>query len=189
MIGLLPTTIEIQNVKYKIRTDYRDILRIIEALQDDELTEIDKCRVIIKVMYIDDIPMNQWQEAINKAIDFINCGGKIQKPIYRKPLYNWEQDEQMIFSALNKVAGTELRQAEYIHYWTFVGYFNEIGDGMFSTVLNIRMKLLKHSKLSKEEREFYVKNKEIIELKRKYTLEELNDLNELEKMLGGESDG
>ena len=31
-----------------------------------------------------------------------------------QPTYNWTQDEQMIFSAINKVAGRETRELEYM---------------------------------------------------------------------------
>ena len=90
----------------------------------------------------------------------------------------------MIFSAINKIAGKEIRAVEYLHYWTFIGFFNEIGEGVFSTVLNIRNKKARHKKLEKWENEFYRNNKEIVDIKRKYTKSEKSDLLALNELLG-----
>lgn len=60
----------------------------------------------------------------------------------------------------------------YIHWWTFLGYFNEIGEGLFSTVINIRQKKNKGKKFEKYEQDFYQNNKDLIDLKKKYAKEE-----------------
>ena len=67
---------------------------------------------------------------------------------------DWEKDSQLISSAINKVAGQEIRAVPYIHWWTFMGYFSAIGESPLSTVLSIRNKLVKGKKLEKWEREF-----------------------------------
>ncbi len=71
-----------------------------------------------------------------------------------KPLINWDQDEGIIFPALNKVAGKEIREIDYMHWWTVLGLFNEIGEGLYSNVINIRYKLAHNKKLSKGEQDF-----------------------------------
>ena len=87
-------------------------------------------------------------------------------------MLDWEQDESIIFPAINKVAGAETRSQSYIHWWTFMGYFMEIEEGTFSMVLGIRQKKAKHKKLEKWEQEFYRNNKELCDLKKRYTEEE-----------------
>ena len=78
----------------------------------------------------------------------------------------WEQDAGMIVPAVNRVAGCEVRALPYLHWWTFLGYYMEIGDGLFAQVLNIRQKKSKGKKLEKWEKEFYRENKKIIDLKK-----------------------
>ena len=78
---------------------------------------------------------------------------------------DWKQDGQLIFSAVNHVAGKELRTEKYIHWWTFLGYFNEIQDGLFSYVLAIRQKKAKGKKLDKGEQEYFNAHKEMIEIR------------------------
>ena len=89
----------------------------------------------------------------------------------------------MIFSAVNKVAGKETRELPYLHWWTFLGYFNEIGEGTFSFVVNIRNKLNRGKKLEKDEREFLNRNKELIKLERPKSKEEMKKEEEVKKLL------
>lgn len=41
---------------------------------------------------------------------------------------DWEQDQSMIVSDLNKVAGCDIRALPFCHWWTFVAWFNGIGE-------------------------------------------------------------
>ena len=52
-----------------------------------------------------------------------------------------------------------------MHWWTFFGLYMEIGESTFSTVVSIRDKKRRGKKLEKWEREFYSKNKALIDLK------------------------
>lgn len=184
MIGRLPTSLNIQGKEYEIRSDYRDCLVILQAYSDPDLTDMEKGAVCISILYKEPPAPEHLQEAYDKAVWFLNCGDTVQKPHTHQPTYDWEQDEQMIFSAINKVANKEIRSAEYMHFWTFIGLFNEIdGQGTFATIINIRNKKNKHKRLEKWEQEFYRNNKEIIDIKRKYTEGEKEVLSELDKLL------
>lgn len=181
MIGRLPTSLEVNGKQYDIRTDYRDCLLIMQAFNDVDLTDYDKLQITIQILYCE-IP-EDIEEAYNKAIWFLDCGDTVNKPYSRKPLYDFEQDEQMIFSAINKVADKEVRAVEYMHWWTFIGYFSEIGESQFSTVVHIRDKKQKGKKLEKWEQDYYRNNKDIIDLKRRHTAQEKEELEALDAYL------
>ena len=72
-----------------------------------------------------------------------------------------------------------------MHWWTFLGYFSEIGEGLFSQVINIRTKKSKGKKLEKWEREFYNEHKEMIDLKRVISAEEQAEIDRLNAIMGG----
>lgn len=181
MIGALPEALEIGGVEYLIRTDYRNVLQVFEAFQDPELEQTEKWIVAIYLMFegfscADDVLQAardgfNLEEAI-KQISWFIPAGQPEKQILEKPTYNWKQDEQMIFSAVNKVAGKETRELEYLHWWTFLGYFNEVGEGTFSFIVGIRHKLNKGKKLEKHEKEFLAHNKELVKLEKPKTREE-----------------
>lgn len=181
MIGRLPTTLTIDEKEYKIRTDYRIVLTIFEAFDDVELNEREKATVMLELLY-EDIPTNI-EDALKQANWFLDGGKQYEEFNKSKKVMDWEQDESIIFSAINKVAGCETREKEYIHWWTFLGYFSEIGEGLFSTIINIRQKKNKGKKLEKYEQEFYRNNKELINLRQKYTEEEQAEIDRLNAIL------
>ena len=97
---------------------------------------------------------------------------------------DWEQDERIMFPAINKAAGFEVRQAKYVHWRTFIGYYMEIPEGIFSHVLSIRLKKAKGKKLEKYEKEFWNANKDICVLKTKLTEEEQVEKDRINALLG-----
>ena len=181
MIGRLPTTLIVDDKDYKIRTDYRIVLTIFEAFNDVDLKDNEKIMVMLELLY-EETPSNL-EEAIKQANWFLDGGKQYEEFNKAKKVMDWEQDESIIFSAVNKVAGCETREKEYIHWWTFLGYFSEIGEGLFSTIINIRQKKNKGKKLEKYEQEFYGNNKQLIDLKQKYTVEEQAEIDRLNAIL------
>ena len=93
--------------------------------------------------------------------DFFNCGRSqsIGKKMNHK-LIDWEQDSQIICSAINKVANKEVRAEPYIHWWTFMGYYSAVGESLLSTIVSIRDKIVRGKKLEKHERIFRQENPE-----------------------------
>lgn len=185
MIGELLKTLSVNGKVYAIRTDFRDVLKIVCAFEDAELEDSEKIYICLFILYEDfeSIPESDYEAAFQAALEFIDHGGQQEKA--KSPrIMDWEQDENILFPAINKVAGFETRAVEYLHWWTFLGYFMEITDGVFSQVLGIRTKKAKHKKLDKWEREFYSKNKALCMLRPKLTAQEEEAKNKLNKLLG-----
>ena len=65
-----------------------------------------------------------------------------------------------------------------------MGYYTAIGESLFSEVVNIRAKRQNGKKLEVNEMEFYKKNKDMVDLKIRYTKEEIKEREELKRMLG-----
>ena len=164
MLGQLPTTLKINGTDYKIRSDYRNILRIFIAFNSDELSDEEKAYIFLQRMYVDQIPKNDIQAAYEAATAFIENHEHSSNK--RQPkLVDWEKDEPLVFAAINKVAGKEVRAVEYMHWWTFLGYFQCIDrEDTWGAVLTIRQKRARHKKLEKYESEFFNANREMCEL-------------------------
>lgn len=185
MIGELPKTLSVNGVDYAIRSDFRDILKIVCAFNDPELEDNEKVYVCLFILYedVDSIPDSDYQAAFTAALGFIDHG--VSKEDTKSPrVMDWEQDESIMFPAINKVAGFETRSADYLHWWTFVGYYMEISEGVFSHVLTLRSKKAKGKKFEKWEREFWSANKSLCVLKPKLTAEEQAAKDRLNAMLG-----
>ncbi len=181
MIGALPEYLTVGDTEYSIRSDYRNVLQVFEAFNDPELEPVEKWIVAIYLFFEDFSCADDVLEALEngfqieeamKQITWFIAAGKSHGKEIELPVYDWVQDEQMIFSAVNKVAGKETRELEYLHWWTFLGYFNEIGEGTFSFIVEIRNKLNKGKKLEKYEKEFLSHNKELVRLEKPKSKEE-----------------
>ncbi len=188
MIGYLPKSLNINGIDRAIWSDYRTALLIFQACADPELSEQERVVAIIECLFQDpeNIPQEDCQAANDMAVWFLEGGiGQDENSKYwqAKKVMDWEQDEKIIFSAVNKVAGFETRAVDYMHWWTFLGYFNEVGEGLFSTVINIRNKKNKGKKLEKHEQEFYRENKSLIDLEVKLSAEEQEEIDYLNKLL------
>lgn len=191
MLGILPQTLKINGSEYKIRSDYRDILQIITAFGDKDLTDEEKAYVCMKRFFVamNTIPQADYEAAYRAAINFIECHISDRKPSPK--VINWEKDEQLIFPAINKVAGMEVRSVPYMHWWTFLGYFQGIDrEDIWGFVLTIRQKRAKGKKLEKYEKEFLNANRELCEVELREEKETAGDslarmFNELLKEEGG----
>ena len=132
MIGQLPTSLDVGGVSYPIETDYRNILVFLAACSDPELSPAEKLEILMKRLYRDgfsQIPQEHLEEAILQAKWFVDCGQEDDDKKPARKVMDWEQDEPILFPAINKVAGMETRATQYIHWWTFSGYFMEIEEG------------------------------------------------------------
>lgn len=185
MIYDLPRSVEFGGKKWAIRTDFRDVLTILEAFDDPNLTNEEKAFVLLHNLYrdFDKIPREQVQAAYDAAVRFIDRGQEPGKPGPRT--MDWTQDAPLIFPAVNAVAGCEVRAKKYLHWWTFCGYFMEIKESTAATVFALRQKKAKHKKLEKWEKDFIRENKDIFTIRPSLTDAEKAEKEKLNALLGG----
>lgn len=161
----IPTSVMVDGVEYKIRNDgdFRVILDCFRALGDVELTAKERLLAALIIFYanfntIEDLAELDVKKLTSEMYNFFNCGSPATGTQSNKKLIDWEQDSQLICSAVNKVCGKEIRLEPYIHWWTFMGYFTAIGESPISTIIHIRDKIVNGKKLEKHEREYRREN-------------------------------
>lgn len=192
----LPTSVNIGGKEHEIRTDFRVILEIIEAMSDPELDDAEKLETAVKIFYVDWDRLSDVEEAVKEMFRFIDVGK--EKPKGKSPrLMDWENDFEYIIAPVNRVLGMEARAVPYdmetnsggLHWWTFVSAYMEIGgDCIMSQIVQIRDKQARGKSLDKHEKQWLRRNRHLVEFKKKYTEAEEA---ELEKWinLGGGGDG
>lgn len=181
MIGRLPQTLDVGGRSLPIRTDFRDILNLFPMFDDPELTDEEKAYVACKNIYLCDITPDIFDIATEKLWWFID-GGDIPKddpaPVR---ILDWEKDERTLMPAISKTVGVpDVRSLPYMHWWTFLGAFGEMGEGLYSTILNMRRKLADGEKLDEWERKWIQKNKDLVVI---HTKEEEEAIAETEAFL------
>lgn len=179
----LPKEAVIGGKTYHLHTDYREILEIFSYLQDEANPEFLRMLIALALFFEEEVPDPDIPEAAAYFRWFVNCGQEEPKDPGPQ-LLSWEQDAQDIVADVNKVAGREIRELPYVHWWTFLSWFHGIGEGNLSTLVSIRDKLRRGKKLESWEQEYYRRNKEKVKMRKKYSASELAEQEQLQKLLG-----
>lgn len=178
----LPRQAVIGGKTYAIHTDFREILEIFSYLEDPDLPEYIRWQVALGLFYEDPLEDDHFLQGAEYFVWFANGGKEDTQPAGPK-LLDWERDAQMIVADVNKVAGREIRELSYIHWWTFLAWFHGIGDGQLSTVISIRQKRQEGKKLDGWEEDFYRRNKATVDLPAKLSREEQEEKKRLLSLL------
>lgn len=182
----LPTQAVIGGKTYAIHADFRDILHLQKYLNDPDLPDFMRWRTALALFYDGDIPQKDQREAGQWLADFLRCGEEPAADEEKSPqLIDWDRDAQLIIAEINKVAGQEVRRVPFVHWWTFVAWFNGVGEGQLATVVSIREKLRTRKKLEKWEQQYYRKNKSRIDIRRPESEEEKAEKARLLALLDG----
>lgn len=169
----LPVSVDVQGVTYAIRTDYRCILDILSDLSDPDADGQERAFAVLVGLYpgFDKMPPEHYEMAVQEGMRFINCGME-EPPQKCTRLVDWEQDYNLISAPINRVLGQEVRAVEYMHWWTWMAAYNEIGDCLFAQIVRIRERNARGKPLDKQDREFYSRNRNLVDFKRKYSAAE-----------------
>ena len=161
----LPDALTVDGAAYRINADFRNVMRIFDALSDSTLTDAEKAFICVKRLYADDVSAANFRALTERAYWFIGGGDMPQSAPSPAPLIDWNHDEQMMIPAVSRAAGVvDIRTLDFLHWWTFLGLFGEIGEGLFSTVLHIRQKKANGKKLEKWEEEFLRGHRELVRI-------------------------
>jgi hypothetical protein len=155
------------------------VLDCYKALKDTELQPNEQLTCALYIFYKDFETISQFDEkelteAVQKMTDIMDGDRKAtgKNSIKLKPVVDFEKDFPLICSSLLPILGYDIREKDYLHWWTFLSAFREIKEGVYAMVLQIRVKQAKGIPLEKEEQKFYRENKDIIDIEMELTEEE-----------------
>ena len=182
----LPISVEIDGTEYPIRNkcDYRVVLDVIKALNDEDLDMQHRIQCALFIFYgndeLDTIEKvlkacrtkENTQIAIDEMTKIISLGEEKEQDD-KPPIMDWEHDFNHIAPPINRVLGYSVRdENNYTHFYDFIGAYQEIGECSWANIVSVRSKRMKGKPLDKWEREFYNENRKLIDLPRKLTDEE-----------------
>ena len=174
MMWDLPISVEIDGAEYKItnKCDYRMVLDVICALNDNNLTDEQKIKVALYIFYEDISECNNIEQAIREMYKIIAYGEEQDENENKPHLMDWQHDFPILVAPINRVLGYEIRSVNYLHWFTFLSAYFEIGECTFQNVISVRSKKIKGKPLEDWEREFYRENKKMVNLPQNLTEEE-----------------
>lgn len=168
LLDTFPTKIEVNNKTYNINSDFRNCLKIMLAFEDPELTLAEKFYIMCNLLYDDEIPEEDKEEAYKQAIKFLDCGeerkedNSIEENGVR--LYSFRKDAKYIYNAIKVTHKIDLETVEYTHWWKFVYMFLDLDkDCFFNQIIYLRRQKSK-GKLTKEEKQIWVEMRQILDL-------------------------
>lgn len=110
----------------KINSNFRNVISVIRAFNDNDLSEFIKIEILIDNFYID-MPKDK-ETAINDFLWFFRCGKEFKpsKKELKDIPYDFEIDEGLIFAAIMAQYGINIREIDYLHWWDFKAYFDSL---------------------------------------------------------------
>lgn len=163
----LPESLIVGGEERRIRTDYRAALDICLALCDPELDEYNRTMELLEILYIDPVPPDCYKEAVAQAMWYLR-GGQEERAGKGPQLVSWAQDFPYIAAPISAVVGKDIRGID-MHWWSFLSAYMSIGDCLFAQIVRIRDKKARGKPLDKSDREFYRKNRDLIDIKKPLT--------------------
>lgn len=178
MITDLPYTLTVDSINRVILCDFRNIITICNAFNEPDLSQMEKLHIMLSLLYEEDYEsFKDIGEAIKQGMWFIDWGRDYSDKPNAHKIMDWEQDYNLIISAVNSKANVlDVRDLPFLHWWTFLGYFSDRGECQFSSITEIREKIAKGKKLEKWEREILSENRDVIVLQDKENDESEDEL-------------
>ena len=132
----LPMQAELGGVRYAIRSDYRDVLELLRWLNgqaDPALDQSERWYVAMRLFYPEfaALPQPLWPDATQFLTEFL-AAGRREQPRPGPALMDWQQDAPLIAAGISKAAGQDVRTLPYLHWWSFLAWFDAIGEGSFA---------------------------------------------------------
>lgn len=121
-----PDSVCVNEENYPIETDFREWIRFIQLVEDDEVPWQIKCQLMMQ-WYTDGMP-DDLEGAVQALGDFLamkpeNAEEEEVSGSASKQLYSFEQDAECIYSAFREVYGINLQTISYMHWWEFQTLF------------------------------------------------------------------
>lgn len=182
----LPTSVHVAGVDWDIETDYRAIIDVLIALNNPDYDDEEKMLYCLIALIIDFDAMHKryYREAMKAIAQFIDMEKGDEEKKKSPSLMDWEKDAALIIPAVNKVLGKEIRAEKYMHWWTFMSAYMEMGECSFTHIVRIRDKKARHIKLEKWEKDFIRENKSLVELEKRLSKEEQEWMDKVRELMG-----
>ena len=132
----LPKSVKIGDNDIPINADFRNIIQIMLILDEPNLLEEERIEIALEMFYNNDEYKSDIIKAAEEMMLFINQGSEEHSsPTSNKPLYDWDKDFDIICAPVNKNLGYDCRGIEFLHWWTFLSAFMEMGECTLNTYM------------------------------------------------------
>lgn len=185
---------------YTVNTDYRNVIRITQAIEDETLLPEERFEIIMLLLFQnDDGTVRDYPEpqGIKDIVEWLLTGwnhDNTPKNGSKQRLIDYDVDQWRIYADFRQIYGIDLTVTR-MHYWMFQGLLWSMPakQSSFLQIIEIRTKKPRKN-ATKEEREAIAKAKEVYGLKqpeepKAYSQEEIDKIDAFDAMMRKHKDG
>lgn len=126
-----PKYAEIDGRQHKINTDYKVALACFRAMNDAEITDIERPYAVLGLLFGEEVEIENVEKAIEVARKFLQCGKEeIQEDSIAD--MDFEYDEDLINASFMADYHIDLENTD-MHWWKFCSLVSGLSD---QTILN-----------------------------------------------------
>lgn len=168
MLDKLPTEYK----GYPINSDFRIGVQMFQALNDVELSDMEKvykaCELLFDVDGVEEFPsMETMQEGIQWFLSDWYTDNPVKNSREEKKDMDYDVDQWRIFSAFLTQFGINLNTVD-MHFWVFMGLLSTLNECAFTRIVDIRTKPI-DPKMAPSDKA------ELRKVKERYALEEVEE--------------
>lgn len=164
---MYPTKMEANGHIYNINTDYKTALACLRAIDDEEITDLERYLAIETLLLGTGVDNDDRYILKDKIANYLRCG-KEQNTPSEEIDFDYLQDEIEVKTSIRQAYNIDLNKIEYLHWWEY----NELISGLLPDSLinrirdtrNLDEKDYKDSK----QKERIRKAKEMVAIKKKH---------------------
>lgn len=160
---------------YPIDSDFQTGIQILQALEDEELTQQEQIGVALSLLFLTEdedrnpLPIPDAQTAVEGLVWFLTDWNHDHNSKSDKTrVTDYDIDQWRIYSAFRKHYGINLN-TDSLHFWEFMGLLSTLPECAYTRVIDIRAKKIT-SKMGTDEKKAYA------ELKKVYALDQPNEV-------------
>lgn len=183
-----PKFAEIKGKKYKLNTDFRVALKCNEVAEDSNILDEERAMAILYLLYGDEglKDTENWEELLKTALKYLSCGqSKENKNKKEEADMDFTQDWNYIQTSFFSDYNIDLTKSQ-IHWWQFC----DLVGGLTEKCILNRVRFVRNFDISQikdsKEKEKWIKQKELVALRREKTSEEKRLDEVFERQLRGE---
>lgn len=168
LIDLVPTSVNINDKKYKINSDFRTSILFELLMQDKSIKDSNKIYLALELYYPiipDDVTLG-----IEQMLWFYRCGKDMTKSKGNgkgkstTQIYSFEHDDDYIYAAFMNQYNIDLQDIDELHWWKFKALFKSLkDDNEIVKIMRYRSTDLSTIK-DKEQKAYYKKMQELYKI-------------------------
>ena len=162
---MYPTKMEANGHIYEINTDFRIALACFKAMNDPEITNLERFYAVETLLLGDEVDSNDEMILQDKLLNYLRCG-QTENIDDDKIDMDYIEDESKIRTSIRQCYHLDLNKIDYMHWWEY----NELISGLTSESLLNKIRELRSFDLNEikdvKEREKVRKAQEYVALKK-----------------------